>query len=218
MVFLSATLRAQSWEPVGTASFSAIAGAEDGSLFFLRSVGDILRSTDSGEARNKSNEMWIFIYESICKSALVTVMPAFDSRNDLGAERQERLWSKLNASHGGRLETRAREIRSGPVKVTRKEAQVAVLAEVLHYDCIDTANVFEVDEHAIANHRSILRRKMGKTRRDVDFDVMFITPRVHQRERNEMMNNLKMRTFRVHNEDLWRTFRGYNSADHAVIL
>ena len=39
---------AQEWEPVGNESFSAIAGAEDGSLLLIRSPGDILRSTDTG--------------------------------------------------------------------------------------------------------------------------------------------------------------------------
>ena len=47
-LLLPASLRAQEWEPIGAESFSAIAGAEDGSLLLIRYPGDILRSTDTG--------------------------------------------------------------------------------------------------------------------------------------------------------------------------
>ncbi len=102
------------------------------------------------------------------------VMPAFDSSNDLGAERRERLWSKLNAAHGGRLEARAKEIRSGPIHITKMEARVGVVAEMLNYGCAKTAEALHRDEQTIKNHRRDIRKKMGMTVMDSAFDMIFI--------------------------------------------
>jgi photosystem II stability/assembly factor-like uncharacterized protein len=42
------TLGAQQWEPIGTESFEALAGVEDGGLLLIQYPGAILRSTDTG--------------------------------------------------------------------------------------------------------------------------------------------------------------------------
>ena len=147
-------------------------------------------------------------------------MPAFYSSNDLGAERQERLWSILNAAHGGRLEARAKEIRSGPVHITKMEARMGVVAEMLNYDCWRTAKALGINVHTVENHRSDIRKKIGLTRKDSSFDMISInyTPpcysqrqSIRRRRRKRIMNNAKTGSF-------IGVFREYNSAKLIVIL
>lgn len=83
-------------------------------------------------------------------------------------------WNKLDADHGGELDVRAQKIRSGPIKFSQREAIIAVVAEMLHYDCGDTASLLGVDEHTIHNYHSTIWKKMGKTRKDCAFDALFL--------------------------------------------
>ena len=101
-------------------------------------------------------------------------MSAFDPRNDFGsAPRGDAKWDKLNAEHGGRLEKRVHEIRSGPWGMTRLEAKIAALAEI-GLDNMAAGDILGVDEHTIHNHHTIIRKKRGLTRKQCAYDMLFL--------------------------------------------
>lgn len=129
------------------------------------------------ENRNKSNVERIFNDESVRLFAFVTVMSAFDTHNAFGAVPQgDAKWKKLNADHGGQLEERVRLFRDRPERFTHTEAQVIALA-LSGMDCMASAIVLGCDEHTVENHRSNIRRKLGKPRKGgEDFDLLFPPP------------------------------------------
>ncbi|HET6401228.1 MAG TPA: hypothetical protein VFH95_07490 [Candidatus Kapabacteria bacterium] len=98
-------------------------------------------------------------------------MSVFD-HNDFA--KREAKWEKLNVEHGGRFQTRVRELLALPVALTMIEARIKTLAEEGWNDG-KIAERLGIKEKTVYNHSSKIRKLAG-VGREVPFRMVFFPP------------------------------------------
>jgi hypothetical protein len=111
-------------------------------------------------------------YDSF-KKVTFAMTPQNDIELDEDSAEHRRKWNKLKDKHGPKLEERVRVIRAGPWHITRAEARNSALAE-LEYSVGAAAAALGVEENTVTNHHTRIRQKTEMSRKECDFDMIFI--------------------------------------------